>query len=123
VSVPEVEAPFDRILAAGADGIAVPLRALTSRQWEQLAGAVEAGKRLWAGALDVTDPAARLPRVSEVVENVWRPWRQLGLPASTLSALRITPSDGLAHHPPSSATAVLTRLTQVADGLNQLALG
>ncbi|WP_427006780.1 hypothetical protein [Pseudarthrobacter sp. H2] len=123
VSVAEVEAPFDRILAAGADGIAVPLRALTSRQWEQLAGAVEAGKRLWAGALDVADPAARLPRVGDVVENVWRPWRQLGLPASTLGALRITPSDGLAHHSPSSATAVLTRLTQVADGLNQLALG
>jgi hypothetical protein len=123
VAVAEVEAPFDRILAAGADGIAVPLRALTSRQWEQLAGAVEAGKRLWAGALDVADPAARLPRVSDVVENVWRPWRQLGLPASTLSALRIMPADGLAHHSPSSATAVLTRLTQVADGLNQLALG
>ena len=82
VAVPEVEAPFERILAAGADGIAVPLRALTSRQWEQLAGAVEAGKRLWAGALDVADPAAALPRVGDVVENVWRPWRQLGLPAS-----------------------------------------
>ncbi|MCU1547201.1 MAG: hypothetical protein JWO29_152 [Arthrobacter sp.] len=123
VSVPEVEAPFDRILAAGADGIAVPLRALTSRQWEQLAGAVEAGKRFWAGALDVADPAARLPRVTEVVDNVWRPWRQLGLPASTLSALRVTPSEGLGRHSPSSATAVLNRLTQVADGLNQLALG
>ena len=73
VSVPEVEAPFERILAAGADGIAVPLRALTSRQWEQLAGAVEAGKRLWAGALDVADPAAALPRVADVVETVWRP--------------------------------------------------
>jgi len=123
VSVPEVEAPFDRILAAGADGIAVPLRALTSRQWEQLAGAVEAGKRFWAGALDVTDPAARLPRVVEVVETVWRPWRQLGLPAAALNALRVTPSGGLERHSPSTATAVLTRLTDVADGLNQLALG
>ncbi|WP_427130168.1 hypothetical protein [Pseudarthrobacter sp. S9] len=123
VAVPEVEAPIDRILAAGADGIAVPLRALTSRQWEQLAGAVEAGKRLWAGALDVADPAARLPRVAEVVEYVWRPWCQLGLPASTLGALRVTPSEGLAQHSPSSATAVLARLTQVADGLNQLVLG
>jgi hypothetical protein len=47
----------------------------------------------------------------------------LGLPASTLSALRVTPSGGLGRHSPSSATAVLTRLTQVADGLNQLALG
>lgn len=123
VAVSEVEAPFERILAAGADGIAVPLRALTSRQWEQLAGAVEAGKRLWAGALDVADPAATLPRVGAVVENVWRPWRQLGLPASTLGALRVTPSEGLARHSPAAATAVLTRLTQVADGLNQLALG
>jgi hypothetical protein len=123
VSVPEIEAPFDRILAAGADGIAVPLRALTSRQWEQLAGAVEAGKRFWAGALDVADPAARLPRVAEVVDTLWRPWRQLGLPASTLGALRVTPSNGLGRHSPASATAVLSRLTQVADGLNQLALG
>ena len=123
VAVPEVEAPFERILAAGADGIAVPLRALTSRQWEQLAGAVEAGKRLWVGALDVANPAAALPRVADVVETVWRPWRQLGLPASTLGALRVTPSNGLSGHSPSTATAVLARLTQVADGLNQLALG
>ena len=86
-------------------------------------GAVEAGKRLWAGALDVANPAAALPRVADVVETVWRPWRQLGLPASTLGALRVTPSDGLSGHSPSSATAVLARLTQVADGLNQLALG
>ncbi|MCB5283184.1 hypothetical protein QK292_08080 [Arthrobacter sp. AL08] len=123
VCVPEVEAPFDRILAAGADGIAVPLRALTSRQWEQLAGAVEGGKRLWAGALDVSNPAAALPRVADVVETLWRPWRQLGLAAATLGGVRVTPSDGLARHSPASATAVLTRLVQVSDGLNQLALG
>ena len=47
ISVPEVEAPFEQILAAGADGIAVPLRALTSRQWEQLAGAAEAFSCNW----------------------------------------------------------------------------
>ena len=123
VSVPEVEAPFDRILAAGADGFAVPLRALTSRQWEHIAGAVESGKRLWAGTLPVDDPAAALPRVPQAVETLWRPWRQLGLPATALGSVRVTPSAGLAAHTPSSATAVLTRLTQLADGLNQLALG
>jgi hypothetical protein len=121
VSVPEVKAPFDQILQAGADGVAVPLKALTSRQWEQLAGAVEAGKRLWAGALDVE--AGSLPKVGDCVESVWRPWRQLGLPASSLASLRVTPSAGLAGHSPAQATAVLGRLTQVADGLNQLALG
>lgn len=123
IAVPEIEAPFDRILAAGADGIAVPLRALTSRQWEQLAGAVEAGKRLWAGVLPVDDPTAGLQRVRQAVETLWRPWRQLGLMPESLGAVRVTPSGGLAGHTPSSATAVLTRLTQLADGLNQLALG
>jgi hypothetical protein len=123
VAVPEVEAPFDRIIAAGADGVAVPLKALTSRQWEQLAAAMESGKRLWAGVLPVEDPSAQLPRVRDAVENVWRPWRQLGLPAAGLGSLRVTPTAGLAGHTPASATGVLTRLTQVADGLNQLALG
>ena len=62
IAVPEIEAPFERILSSGADGIAVPLKALTSRQWEELAGAVEAGKSLWAGVLHgerrVSCPAA-----------------------------------------------------------------
>lgn len=117
VSVPEIEAPFDQILAAGADGIAVPMKALTNRQWEQLAGAVEAGKRLWAGVLD---PSAELPRTADCVERVWRPWRQLGLPAAALAGVRVTPSAGAQARTPAQATAVLGRLTQVADGLNQL---
>jgi hypothetical protein len=106
VSVPEVEAPIERIVTAGADGVAVPLKALTSKQWEQLAAAVEADKRVWAGALDV-----------------WRPWHQMGLPASSLGSVRVTPAGGLAGLTPSAATAVLGRLTQIADGLNQRAHG
>jgi hypothetical protein len=117
VAVPEIEAPIDRIISAGADGIAVPLKALTSRQWEQLAAAVEAGKRIWAGVLDGS--RSTLPKVADVVESVWRPWHQLGLPASSLGSIRVTPTAGLAGHTPSTATAVLGRLTQVADGLNQ----
>ncbi len=121
ISVPEIEAPFEQILAAGADGIAVPLRALTSRQWEQLAGAAEAGKRLWIGALNVAGES--LPRAADCVDAVWRPWRQLGLSPEGISTIRLTPSSGLAGHTPAQATAVLGRLTQVADGLNQLAQG
>jgi hypothetical protein len=117
VAVPEIEAPIDRIISSGADGIAVPLKALTSRQWEQLAAAVEAGKRIWAGVLDGS--RSTLPKVADVVESVWRPWHQLGLPASSLGSIRVTPTAGLAGHTPSTATAVLGRLTQVADGLNQ----
>ncbi|TLM86972.1 hypothetical protein FDW84_05945 [Pseudarthrobacter sp. NamE5] len=121
IAVPEIEAPFEQILAAGADGIAVPLQALTTRQWEQLAGAVEADKRLWIGALDAGGDT--LPKVADCIEAVWRPWRQLGLSGTALSAVRVTPSRGLAGRTPAEAKAVLGRLTQVADGLNQLALG
>jgi hypothetical protein len=121
IAVPEIEAPFEQILAAGADGVAVPLKALTSRQWEQLAGAVESDKRLWIGALDTTGNS--LPKVADCVEAVWRPWRQLGLPATALSSVRVTPSSGLAGQTPAVATAVLGRLTQLADGLNQRAQG
>jgi hypothetical protein len=123
VSVPEIEAPIERVLAAGADGIALPLRALTTRQWEELAGAVENGKRLWAGAVPTYDPRAELPRTSEIVESIWKPWRQLGLPASGLAGLRVTPATGLAGYKPAAATSVLAKLTQVADGLDQLAQG
>jgi methionine synthase II (cobalamin-independent) len=122
IAVPEIEAPFERILSAGADAIAVPLRALTTRQWEQLAEAVEAGKRLWAGALQADGPGG-VPKASYVVESVRRPWQQLGLPLAALSTVRVTPSCGLERQSPAVATEALTRLTQVADGLNQLALG
>jgi hypothetical protein len=57
------------------------------------------------------------------VDAVWGPWRQLGLPASSLAALRVTPSHGLAGHSPVAAKEILSRLTQLADGLDQLALG
>ncbi|GAB15458.1 hypothetical protein ARGLB_085_01410 [Arthrobacter globiformis NBRC 12137] len=122
IAVPEIEAPFERILSAGADAIAVPLRALTTRQWEQLAEALEAGTRLWAGALQADGPGG-VPKASEVVDSVRRPWQQLGLPLEALGTVRVTPSGGLEGQSPAAATEVLTRLTQVADGLNQLALG
>lgn len=120
IAVPEIEAPIERILSAGADGVAVPLKALTTRQWEQLAAAVEAGKSVWAGALPTETP---LPRTAAIVENIWRPWRQLGLPAASLSSLRVTPSGGLEAMVPAEAKAALTKLTHVADGLDQLAQG
>lgn len=121
IAVPEIEAPIERILTAGADGVAVPLKALTTRQWEQLAAVIEADKRLWAGALDAG--SGTLPKVAEAVDALWRPWHQLGLPASSLGSVRLTPSAGLAGHTPAAATAVLGRLTQMADALNQQAHG
>lgn len=121
VAVPEVEAPFDIVFSAGADGAAVSLKALTSRQWEQLASAIESGKRLWAGAADIG--SSGVPATEDIVAAVWRPWRQLGLTPESIAAVRLTPSAGLAGLSPRAAATVLNRLTQAADGLDQLALG
>jgi hypothetical protein len=120
VAVPAAEAPFAAVAAGGADGIAVPAAGLSTGQWEAIAAAVEADRRIWLGALATTDPAAPLPQVRALVDSVLRPWRQLGLPASRLPQLRITPSTGLAGHSPAAARQVLARLGQVADALNQV---
>ena len=61
--------------------------------------------------------------IADAVDAVWRPWHQMGLPASSLGSVRVTPAGGLAGLTPAAATAVLGRLTQVADGLNQRAHG
>ena len=121
VSLPAWEAPIADVLGAGADGVALPLAALGVPQWEELAGAVEAGKRLWLGALP--DDGAPRTRTGELAERVVRPWRQLGLPLAALDAVRLTPAGSLAACTPGEATARLARLVKVADAVNQTALG
>ncbi|MDJ0356459.1 hypothetical protein [Paenarthrobacter sp. PH39-S1] len=120
LALPGADAPIGAAFTAGADGVALALGALAAGDWEQLAGAVENGKQVWAGVIASADHAAELPQVSRLVERVMRPWRGVGLPARQLSALRLTPAAGLAGHTPSSARAVLTRLTDAARALNDV---
>lgn len=121
VNLPSWEAPIAQVLAAGADGVSLPLADLTVAQWEELAGAVEAGARLWLGALP---PDSGLKaRTAELAERVARPWRQLGLPFSALDAVRLAPAGSLASLTPAEATARLARTVTLADAVNQIALG
>jgi hypothetical protein len=121
VNLPVWEAPIASVLEAGADGLSLPLADLTVPQWEELAGAVESGTRVWFGALPA-DGAPRL-RTGELAERVVRPWRQLGLSFDALDAVRVTPAGSLAALTPAEATARLTRTVKLADAVNQLALG
>lgn len=123
LAVPGTEPPVGLVFAAGADGVALPLGGLVPGDWEQLAGAVEAGRRIWAGVLPTANPAGELPQVTRLLEAVLRPWRGLGLPARQLAALRLTPATGLAEYTPSSARAVLNRLTDAARALNDVMVG
>ena len=119
LAVPGTEPPLDLLFAAGADGVALPLAGLVTADWERLAGAVEAGHQIWAGVIPTADATAP-PQVSRLVEAVMRPWRGLGLPVRQLAALRLTPATGLDGYTPSSARAVLSRLTDTARALNDV---
>ncbi|TJY71283.1 hypothetical protein E4J89_03175 [Arthrobacter sp. CAU 1506] len=116
--LPAADSALDAVASSSLDGFAIPVGGLKARQWETIAAAVEADRRIWAGLID---PAVeRIPQVTALVESVVRPWRQLGLPLKRLPQLRITPSAGLAGSAPEAARSVVKRLTQTADALNQV---
>lgn len=104
-------------LECGIDAIALPLHHLDTGHWEQLAGAVEAGTSVWAGAVPVRTGQLP-PSYSAVVERVMRPWHGLGLPESSLNRLRITPESGLAALSPVEAREIANRTLEVADALS-----
>ncbi|WP_227878446.1 uroporphyrinogen decarboxylase/cobalamine-independent methonine synthase family protein [Arthrobacter dokdonensis] len=106
-------------LESGIDAVAVPLDQLDTGHWEQLAGAIESGMGLWGGTVPVR-PDQVPPPYSTLLERVLRPWRGLGLPESSLTALRITPEDGLAGVSPAEARAVVNRTLEVAAALTDL---
>lgn len=106
-------------LACGVDAVALPLAGLDTGHWELLAGAVESGTGVWAGTVPVR--AGRLPPShAALVERIMRPWQGLGLAASLLNRLRITPETGLAGVPPQQARAILDRTLEAARALTDL---
>ena len=112
--------PFALALEAGAHGAALPAAGLTGADWEDIAEAVESGKALWLG-LPLPGDNAEPPQVTALVDGVLRPWTKIGLGTALLPALRLTPAADLAGAAPSSARRVLTRLTQTAQALTQVA--
>lgn len=118
------EAPAGTALDGGFDGIALPAAGpgrLSVKQWEDVAEAVEAGKRIWLGIVPTADPQTALPPVTRLVDTVLRPWRELGLAPKLLRRLRLTPVGGLAGNSPATARKVLERLGAVAEVLSERA--
>ncbi|MFQ4147163.1 hypothetical protein AAGW05_00460 [Arthrobacter sp. LAPM80] len=106
-------------LESGADAVAVPLNRLDTGHWELLAGAIEAGLGVWAGTVPAS--AGRVPPSYSVLEErIMRPWRGLGLDASLLNQLRITPESSLAGLSPQEARAVVSRALEVAERLSEI---
>ncbi|GAB3530276.1 uroporphyrinogen decarboxylase/cobalamine-independent methonine synthase family protein [Arthrobacter monumenti] len=123
VSAPAAGLPLEKLDEAGLDAVGLSLDALSPRQWEDIAAAVESGRKLWAGVTATPDGGGTLPEVSALVEEVLTPWGRVGLPLHQLQQVRLTPSSALSRCAPRDAKRTLTRLTQAADALNQTAAG
>lgn len=106
-------------LESGVDAVAVPLNQLDTGHWEQVAGALESGMRVWAGTVPAR-PGQAPPSHSALVEKIMVPWRGLGLDARLLNQLRITHLGQLDAFSPREARMVLERCLEVAEELTAI---
>jgi len=114
------EVPVAVLVRAGATGLSLDVALAGRPGWEALAGPLENRLELWAG---VCSPLAEPPPVANIVDDVWRRWRDLGLAPALLSGVVLTPTCGLAGAPsgPAGARAVLSRVREAAAALAERA--
>lgn len=112
------DAPIGLLRDADVDGLSLDVALLGSREWESVAGAVEAGLTLWAGALPTEAPDSE-PDV--VAAPVLRAWRELGLDRRLLDTVVLTPACGLAGLGPQDAVRVHRTLPRAAAALAEAA--
>ncbi len=105
--------PVDVLAEAGAGFVAVDLAQVGRGRFEQVATAVEAGRRLWAGV----DPGAADP-----LEPLLRRWHEAGLPAAALADVGLTPACGLASASPAGALQTTRAVSQAALRLAEAAV-
>lgn len=114
------DAPTEMFVRAGADGVSVDVALLGVRGWEMIAPLVEAGRRLWAGAVATSAPSRSAVSVAEAVRT---PWRRLGLETQLLGGVVITPACGLAGLSPQEARVAVGRAVTGATELARRAEG
>ncbi|MFD7157534.1 methionine synthase vitamin-B12 independent [Kribbella sp. NPDC059898] len=111
--------PIEVFTRSGANGIAVDVSLLNNAAWDQVAAAVEAGTKIYAGVVPTTGP---LPRPEQAAQPLVRRWRELGLDPELLNQVVITPACGLAAAPsPADARARLKLLRDVVDVVGEAA--
>lgn len=110
--------PVALIREAGAAGIALDVTALPAQGWESVAVAVEAGMRLWAGAMPTSAPVAG---AAQVAGPLLRAWHELGLAPKLLDGVVVTPACGLVGMTPQEAVRAHRVLTEVAAEITERA--
>ncbi|MGW1007085.1 methionine synthase [Streptomyces sp. NPDC002520] len=110
------DVPFALLRRAGAAGVSFDFSLLTERDDDTIGEAVEAGTRLFTGAVPGTDGPLSDPAGS--VMGVRTLWRRLGLHAGLLAeAVTVTPACGLAGASPAYAREALAHCVRAARSL------
>ena len=112
------DVPLGLLRQAGVDAVGLDTALLGREGWERVAELLDAGVRLWAGALptDGTGTAYRGP-----AERLLRSWHELGMPARALEDVVVTPACGLAGLTPAQARAVTETSVELAAALVEAA--
>ncbi|HET6561304.1 MAG TPA: methionine synthase [Marmoricola sp.] len=109
------DVPFDLLTRAGAPGLSVDLDRLRPEGYDEVAAALEAGRRVLLGVVPSTRPTAE-PTERSVTERVERFLDMLGLePAANLG---LTPACGLAGADPAWARKALALCRAAAKDLS-----
>ena len=111
--------PLPLLRTTGASALAVDATVLGPKGWESLATTVEAGTDVWVGAFT---SAAPLPTVGQVHDGLVRRWHELGLAASDLAGVTISPACGLAGLGPADAVAAQRLAVQAAEAVTETAM-
>ncbi|GGK59498.1 vitamin-B12 independent methionine synthase [Ornithinimicrobium pekingense] len=113
------DVPLDVLRRAGTDAVSLDVSLLGTAGWERVAGLLDSGVALWAGALPADRGAAVVPAR---VEELTRRWHELGLPPRQLADLTVTPSCGLAGAAPDLARDITAGTVAAAARLAEVAL-
>lgn len=111
------EPPIDLIVGAAPGALALDVGTLTTRGWDGVATAVEAGVQFWAGVF----PATGQPNYQRAAEWLATRWHELGLAPSTLAQIGVTPSCGLAGATPAAAQQITRATVDTARALAEAA--
>ncbi len=109
--------PVPLLRRTGAD-LATDTALLSPRGWEGLAVGVEDGMTLYAGCVPTAEP---VPRAQAAAAALASRWHELGMPASTLDSLVVSPSCGMASLTPQGARDVQRLSLDIAKELTEIA--
>ena len=110
--------PLPLLRQTGAD-LATDTSLLDGRGWEEVAGGIEDGLTLYAGCVPTAGP---VPRAQAVAAGLVSRWREIGMPATTLGGLVVTPACGMAPLTPQVAREIQRTCVDAAKELTERAL-